>query len=164
MARTSGIELPEEDIPFLNRFYVVQRFGWGMAITLVAAALLGLFGGSEFSRSREQSGPLQLEYDRFGRKDSPYRVRVVVHDTASFRPVELTVNLDYLSAFTLEQITPEPERVMISNRAAVYTFSQDAGSSETPIIFHLEPNQSGVQHGTISYGDNRLSITNFIYP
>jgi len=57
----------DEDQPFQEKVWIIQRCGWGLLLLFLVAAAAGLTGPSPLTRVVEEKGGHRMEYPRFGR-------------------------------------------------------------------------------------------------
>ncbi len=105
-----AIEL-NEDMPFQQRTWAVERVGWAIMALWLFAAVLGLFGAGPLSDTvvLVPQTFARVEYDRFQRQSAPAVVKVVVAETAT-ESGELVIAVDdeFLRAYDIRSIRPEP--------------------------------------------------------
>ncbi|HEX2043945.1 MAG TPA: hypothetical protein VHF24_15045 [Acidimicrobiales bacterium] len=89
---------------------------------VVVTAVLGFFGNRPLSHRRLRSDNATVRYQRFGRVDGRTSVRVEATPTAvTGGNVEIWVAQDFLEAYDVEDVTPEPSST--STRAGGVAFS-----------------------------------------
>jgi hypothetical protein len=156
-----------EDFEFEQKQWRVQRIGWVVMGLLVAAAVLGLFGAGIFSRARLGSGgPLEVEYERFGRFLAPSTLRLRV-DAApgEDQMVEVWIDRSYLDQFEIEQVTPQPDSVEALADRLNYSFKVTDSHQPVEISFSLKAADSGLIRGQVGLPEQQpLSFSQFIYP
>jgi hypothetical protein len=125
------------------------------AVTLFAAA--GGFGGggplAQVTRS-SADGRLQVEYERFVRRDAPSRTTVLVSQPAEGDLV-LELAGDFTDAIEVESVTPAPSQEQ-SAQALVLRFTAQEG----PTTIHLEyvPLRGGILRGSIRIAGSSAAI------
>lgn len=126
----------DSEIQFQQRVWAAQRIGWIIIGALVVAALAGVFGQGPVSRAVAQGGAVRIEYERFIRLQQATRLRFVLPVSDN----EMALHRQYLEAFRVEQITPEPREVEASADWLTYRFSGNGGMAVT---FDLIPETFG---------------------
>jgi hypothetical protein len=155
----------ESELVFHRREWRVQRVGWVFMALLPLLALAGLFGEGPLSAVRVSNDAIgMLQYERFTRKGAD--TVVLIEPAARGTPaqtVQVALASDYLEAFKIEQITPEPASTQLANGRVVFEFQQ-AGAG-AGIRFHLEPERIGT-HDTELIVDSARPVTvrQFTYP
>jgi hypothetical protein len=127
--------------------------------------LAGLFGHGLVSRVVEgslQEG-LQVEYERFGRQQSPTEIRLSArpeHDG----PFSIWIDHSYLAQVELQHIVPGPETAVLTKGGV--RFEWHAVTREpAKITFYLQPHTIGRLSGEVRTDDNAIvRIQQFIYP
>lgn len=158
----------EEDIQLERRNWAAERIGWLVMTVLVLAALLGFSGGNGGVKGINQqtagspSEGIEIEYDRFLRRQAPAELKVTLYATNPGADRALHFSKDFYERVHVEQVVPEPTEVYTHEQGITYTFA-GAGST-TPILFYLEPKHMGSQEIRLRAGDKSLSFSQFVYP
>ncbi|RIH80953.1 hypothetical protein Mterra_03422 [Calidithermus terrae] len=160
----------EENLTFQERQWAVQRVAWAVVLALLVAGLLGLLGPGPLSRvsaGETSAGPV-LEFDRFLRRDSPTTLlvrsdRILLGEGGSSEH-RLTLPKEYLQAFEVRQVTPEPERVEPTPEGVRYVFRATQDAAVLEARFHLEPRRLGRVGGRVGLGEERLDLWQWVYP
>jgi hypothetical protein len=146
----------------------VQRVAWAVMGALVLGALLGLFGQGPLSGATadDPSLPLRVEYDRFGRYQSPLTLRIRFTPPAERPgPIFLWLSRDYLRHVQIQRITPEPRTQHLAPTGVSYEFLLREPSSDLEVIFHLEAQAIGLLPGRVGFTEAQsLRFTQWIHP
>jgi hypothetical protein len=156
-----------EDPDFQRSSWIMERIGWIAVALILIAALLGLFGTGLFSKTKagDRNGPLWLEYNRFGRFQSPSTLRVHIGRGKTEKIARIWFDRNYMKGIQIEQITPEPEGVESVSDKLVYTFKLAKPKEPAEVTFHLKLEQIGSLSGKVGLVNGpTLSFTQFIYP
>jgi hypothetical protein len=158
-----------QDQGFLKKAWTVQRVGWVVMVLLLLAALVGLLGGGgplSQATAGAASDPLQIEYQRLARHQTPTELRLALGPTAARDGVfRVWLARGFLQQMQITSITPTPERVETSEDRLVYEFPAAGGVSSTGVTFFVEPNQIGSLRGQAGLPDGpTLSLNVFVYP
>jgi hypothetical protein len=162
MTRSRAQQDFESELIFHEREWRIQRVGWALLVLFLAFALGGLFGNGPLSRTRADGAAGRVEYQRFVRYG--LSTDLVVTPTASAQGVNrIEIDADYLEAFRVEHITPEPTAVRLSGPRIVYEFASTAPGAS--ISFHIRPQRlrrhtSGVRID----GGAPVEISQLTYP
>jgi hypothetical protein len=158
----------DQDLAFQRWTWAVQRIAWATMGLLVVAAGLGLFGHGPLSRTiaQDPSIPLTLEYERFGRYQSPLTLRVRLdREAARDDRASLWVSHDFLTQVQLQNITPEPDTQLLSPTGVTYEFRFGAADSGGQVTLDVEPQAIGAVSGRIGLtASQSLPFTQWIYP
>ncbi|HWO42426.1 MAG TPA: hypothetical protein VNO43_11545 [Candidatus Eisenbacteria bacterium] len=150
----------EEDPGFQTREWQVQRAGWAILGLLAALAALGVFGTGVFSRTSVQADGLKVEYERFGRLRRPDAFRISFNAQG---PGQVLISREYLDHFTIEDISPRPDRVEATAGWLAYSFPVRDGMAT--VTFHLQPEAFGRISGAVRLADGEsITFEQFIYP
>lgn len=150
----------DTDVNFQRRIWTAQRIGWLIIGLVILATLLGVFGNGPLSRASVQGNGLRLEYERFGRLQQPTRLRFLLppskHDT------KVSLGRDYLAAFQIDHITPEPKEVASTGPWLTYRFT---GPGPLVVTFDVLPLEFGRLEGSAAISPSAaLAFEQFIYP
>jgi hypothetical protein len=152
----------ESDHRFHRNEWRIQRIGWVLVALFLALAVAGLFGSGPLSHAHVDNGAGRLDYERFTRYGLP--TDLVVTPAASAHGVtRVEIGGDYLAAFPVEHITPEPAAVRLAGPNIIYEFA-----STTPraaILFHITPQRLWRRSATVVIdGGAPLRISQLTYP
>ena len=165
--RTGSIDIGE-DIDFQKRSWSVQRAGWVVMLLLVAAALLGVFGGGPLSDARAgDANLLRVDYDRFVRLESSEKITFTVGREAILdgSSVDLWVDREWLRAHEVNSIVPEPSETRVTADKVTYRFNVDSSGGASRIEFDLETKAMGVLKGRAGIArGNSLEFKQLAYP
>jgi hypothetical protein len=154
-----------QDLPVQILTWNIQRAGWAAMGFIVVLALAGLFGHGPISQVREgslQEG-LQIEYERFGRQQSPASVRI------SARPereggLSIWIDHSYLSHMEIQHMVPLPERATFVDGGVRFEWRTDT-REPAMVTFYLQPQMVGALSGVVrASGQASVQIHQFIYP
>lgn len=158
----------DQDERFQRRKWRIQRLSWIAMLLLLAAALAGVFGDGPLSRvSAGDTATLHAEYQRFVRHHAPalLRLRIGGRALGADGELRLAVSRQYLQAFEIGRITPEPQRVAGSADELVFVFALAPGVRALEVTFELQPAQLGSHSGSVRAGDRAsLHLKSFTYP
>ncbi|HTK86415.1 MAG TPA: hypothetical protein VL329_01725 [Nitrospiraceae bacterium] len=157
-----------QDLDFQGRCWAVQRIGWIVMALLVLSALLGLFGRGLFSHTliSDPSIPLSVEYERFGRYQSPLSLRLHVDPFPSGDgKMRLWFSRDFLRDVQIQSIAPPPDRVELSPNGTIYLFGLAQPSQGGEVTVHFEAQTIGPLRGKVGLTDSpAIAFTQWIYP
>lgn len=156
----------EEDLPFQHQQWRLERIGWCVMAAVVAAALLGLFGGvgplNHATRTQAEL-PRTVTYQPFVRVMAPTDLEVRFAPAAE--AAQVWFSDAYLAVFELDNIVPAPLRSLAEDGGVRLTFSQQATHQPAVVHFTTKAREAGVCRGEIGIGpQRRLTIEQFVYP
>jgi hypothetical protein len=162
MSRTHARDNLDAQLKFHQREWHMQRIGWALVALFLALALGGLFGNGPLSRAHADGAAGRVEYQRFVRYG--LSTDLVVTPTGSAQGVNrIEIDADYLDAFRVEHITPEPASARRSGRRIVYEFASAAPAAS--ISFHIRPQRLWRHTSGISIdGGAPVEISQLTYP
>jgi hypothetical protein len=162
MSKRHTHQTVDTDLTFHRHEWRIQRIGWGLLALFLALALAGLFGNGPLSHVRAANAAGSVEYERFAR--SGLSTDVVVTPARTARGVSrVAITADYLEAFRVEHITPEPSAVRVDAGRLVYEFA--GAAPDASIVFHIHPQRLGRHTADVIVdGGAPLAIRQFTYP
>ena len=157
-----------EDPAYQRREWVFERVGWAVMALLVLAALLGLLGPGPLSSTSvsDGGGASRVEYDRFLHHHAPTTLHgQVAGDAARAGELRLWVDLEYLAAVEVQQITPRPDHVEAGSDRHLFVFRVAEPDRPTRVTFRLEPDRIGWLAGRMGVGDGAPArFRQLVYP
>ena len=156
-----------QDLNVQARMWRIQRVGWAIMLVIVLLALTGLFGRGPASETMAGNinGPLWVEYERFGRYQSPSTLRIHLQPVTSPGPRQVWISNSYLSGVEIQQIVPDPMVTKMSDDGLLFEVGT-AGKAEAGVLtLYLQFQQMGVLAGDVrSPGHTPVHISTFVYP
>jgi hypothetical protein len=150
-----------EELPFQARFRRIQQAAAALAVLLLLAALLGVFGTGPLAHATATSaGGLRVEYDRFVRAEASTTLTISLPEGEGKTNVALS--RDFLDKTDIAQVTPDPDSVTALPDRVVYTIDQH---SPAQVQMSITPVQMGIRHATV-YGPHGQTVhfTQIVYP
>lgn len=152
----------ESDHRFHRSEWRLQRIGWALVALFLALAVAGLFGNGPLSRAHADSGAGRLDYQRFTRYGLSTDLVVTPKGSAN-GVTRIEISSDYLEAFRVEHITPEPAAVRLAGPNVIYEFASAAPGAS--ISFHISPQRLWRRSATVTIdGGAALEISQLTYP
>lgn len=153
----------ESDHRFHRNEWRIQRLGWVLVAMFLALAVVGLFGNGPLSRAHADNGAGSLEYQRFTRYGLSTDLVVTPAASTNDDVIRVEINSDYLEAFRVEHVTPEPVAVRLAGPNIVYEFA--SGAPGASISFHMSPQRLWRRSATVTIdGGAPLEISQLTYP
>lgn len=154
-------------MPFQRRNWLAERVAWVCLAALLLAAALGVFGSGVLARAHKatDSGALTADYEQALRRDAPATLTVTLGSPAEPLPSQTTLSIegDLLTRAHIDRITPQPESMRSDRQVLdVVLGTQQTGHSKLRIDFR--PTQPGPLHTSLSWSDQHLDISHFVYP
>jgi hypothetical protein len=158
----------DHDPAFERRSWVVQRVGWVAIVALLVLALAGVLGSGPLSlQEATVPGLLRVEYQRFGRYQTPEALTVRLEPAAARGDeVRLWVDRRYIDGLRIEAITPPPLRVESAADRLVYVFPLGQPRESMTVRFMLQPEQIGAISGRVGLAGaaDVATFRQFVYP
>lgn len=162
MGRTGPEDL-EKQLRFHRSEWRVERIGWAFVALFLVLAFAGLFGGGPLSHASAQAATGRIEYERFVRDGSPSELVITPAGGAAQGVSRVAITAEYLEAFRVESITPEPTTVRMAGGQLVYEFAASAPGAS--ISFHIDPQQLWRHRAVVRIdGGPPLEIWQLTYP
>lgn len=161
--RTPAFQL-DQNMPQVQREWRVQRISWPLLYALLLACMLGLFGQGPLSRTEIASadGRVQVELDRFLRRESPDTVELTLKPGGSSARVRLSS--EWAERVDIEQVFPDPEHRVAAADAVTLVFATQPGEP-VRVRLRLRAERIGWLHGWVALDDGpRLAFRQFVYP
>ncbi|MBC7792028.1 MAG: hypothetical protein H7Z74_18940 [Anaerolineae bacterium] len=154
------------NLAFQQREWRVQRIAWIVMGLVLAATLVGVFGGGPLAHSRVGSpaNGLFLEYDRIARYRALSTLDFYVLSPPAGGELRLWIARDFLDVIRLHTITPEPASQELSSDRISYVFDA-TGDTPLKVRFEVEPNALWQRGGRAGVGDEQpISFSQFVLP
>lgn len=146
-----------DDLPFTRKSWKVERLGWMLLALFLLAGVLGALGPGLLSGVKA-GGPLLVEYDRFGRYETPGALRVRLPKGAR----NLWIENRWLKDVEVQSVRPEPVRVEARPGWTVYSFvAEEDVEARLDVVHH----SSGRVEGRFGVSPDRaVRVSQFVYP
>lgn len=157
----------ERDPGRRRREWRLERLGWLVMALVVAAGLLGAFGGGLLSRG-EARGPdgLVLEYARLARMEAPEELRLLL--PAPVSPATLRISSAFLLRARLVEVDPPPLEVRVRADERELLFGVErrgAPIGAFPVVLRVQYAAIGTARGWVAAdGGARVPFAVFVYP
>ena len=153
----------EADLRFHRREWVIQRIGWVAVALFLAAAFTGLLGGGPLSHARADGPAGSVEYERFVRSGASSDLVVTPAHAGPSGVHRVEITAEFLAAFRIERITPEPASVRMTGERLVYEFA--AAAPGASISFDIHPQRLWRHRAAVRIdGGEPLEISQLTYP
>ena len=148
----------------LRRGWQYLHVGWALLAAIVLAGAAGLFGSGPLSTSTLSTQGLALEYDRFVRRGTPFKLDVTMSVESGVAEASLAMPRNYFDELRISSVMPTPERVIARAETVTFVFLVEGAVPELAITIHGEPLQMGRLEGELASGNERLEFTQFVWP
>lgn len=163
MSRSRAQDDVDSDLVFHHREWRIQRIGWVLVALFLTLALVGLFGNGPLSHARAGNAAGSIEYERFVRSGLSTELVVTPADGVASGVRRVAITANYLEAFRIEGITPEPTAVRMTGQLLVYEFASAASGAS--ISFHIHPQRLGRHTAEVRIdAGTPLAIRQLTYP
>lgn len=145
-----------------------QRAGRVLLAAFVAAALLGAFGGggplaTATASAGRPSSALEVEYQRFTRRQRPVTLRVQID--AAPAEFELWLDREYLRSARIETIHPEPVAAVNDRERWRWRFESERPGERAVVVFALRHEEAGAPSGRVGVvAGPELAFSQWVYP
>jgi hypothetical protein len=166
MAKYKKLIEPEREQSFQRWEWRIQRLGWAAGISVILAALLGVFGSGYLSHVNAVSddGRLSIEYQRVLRRRQGSEFRVKFSGQSSRDPIRLWISQPFFATLEIHRIVPEPLKSFTQTDGTTFEFPLVAGSDSGEIVLHIEPDQLGSFSAEIRTGEVGIPIDCYVLP
>jgi hypothetical protein len=146
----------------------VSRSAWAAMAAVLVAALLGYLGGGPLShRSARHPSGIALDYDGFGRYGADSILSFEIPAGAAGGDTRsLWIDGDYLQSMKIDQITPEPDKVVQSSGGYRYMFLVSQQAPDLEVTFDLTAAEVGGLTGAFSdrMATGATTFDQFLFP
>lgn len=147
----------------------MSRMLWTFSLAAPALLVAGVLAGlAMYSRGTvaDESGLVQLEYNRLDRFAAPTTLKVrVAPEAARDREVKLMVSHSYINGVRIRRIVPTPTRVETTDDGVVFVFNGPAAGSPLGVIFQVEGTAYGPLDGRLVLGNTtRVPFKQYMLP
>ena len=128
---------------------------------LVLAGAAGAFGRGPFARARTSAPPIEVEYDRVVRYQTPTRIAINV--PADSRGTRVFVNRALLDRVQLQSVVPQPVGAEPRTDGAILLFAPTGGPGRITLI--AQPSSLGLTSDAVSVdGAGTAAFHQFVLP
>jgi len=157
----NGLQL-NEDRPFHERFWVVERWAWVLFAIIILMALAGLTGGGGvLSRASATLDTGEVDYPRITRWESSDDLTVTFD--ADRETHRLTLGRPFSEYFEVEAVQPEPSRSLAAGDAYVMEFNAEA-DPPARVTLHIRPMHPGIARFQLGLDGEQTAATSVILP
>jgi hypothetical protein len=155
------------DFEFHRKQFLAERVGWTAMALYLVWALLGGFGDGWVSKRQESNAAEScvIDYERFGRRDAPFALRVRLQLAAPRDRVTLHLNREFFDGVKIERVTPAYESMESDAHGAALVFVVEPRPGEHIFTIEYKPQHLGTVHAMVRPGqESAVAFDQFIYP
>ena len=155
------------DSHFHRKQFLAERIGWAAMALYLAWALMGGFGDGWIShrRASNDAGTHTVDYERFGRRDAPFKLRVRLQRDDPRDEIVLHLNREFLERVNIERVTPTYDRMDADSHGAALVFVAAKSPGEHTITIEYKPQHIGNLHAAVGIAEEAdVEFDQFIYP
>jgi hypothetical protein len=155
------------DVQFHRWQFLAERVGWAAMALYLAWALVGGFGDGWISRNRASNDAQTciVDYERFGRRDAPFKLRVRLQRDDPREQTVLHLNREFLERVNIERVSPTFDRMDGDADGATLVFVLAKSPGEHTIIIEYKPQHIGNLHAAVRLAEEaEVAFDQFIYP
>lgn len=151
----------QEHLPLQRLWWKIERVAWGVIALVLAAGLLGLFGGGLSQTTRSGDGIL-VRFDRVARRGATSELHVRAEP--SEHGVIVCVSKSFFDALELEGVYPHPERWGVTDEEVVMKFALPAAGSAAHLRVEYRP-KGGQLRGVVRVeGGGSVEVRQVVLP
>jgi hypothetical protein len=154
-------------VQFHRKQFLAERVGW-LAMTLYLAwALLGGFGDGWISRKQaaNQAQSCVVDYQRYGRRDAPFELRLRLQLDAQKDRLSLHLNREFVERVNIDHATPAYHSMQADALGVTLVFIVAPKPDEHMVTIEYTPEHTGALHGVVRPAEGgEVAFDQFIYP
>jgi hypothetical protein len=154
-------------LPEYHGHSVAEKTAFAALIVFVGASAAGAFGGGPASETvtDSASGKLQVEYQRFLRRDASEVMVITAPTPRGARSVELTFNAEYLRRVQITEVFPEPVESTSQGNGKL-RFNTDGTGEPIEVRLHYQARLPGFMtaHLAVASAGEQVRIKQLVYP
>jgi hypothetical protein len=155
------------DFEFHRKQFLAERIGWTVMALYLAWAMLGGFGDGWLSRKQAGNAAEScvIGYERFGRRDAPFELRVRLQLDPPRKRIWLHLNREFLDRVKIERVTPAHDSIQADDQGAALVFIVEPKPGEQTFTIEYKPQHTGSLHATVRpEQEAEVAFDQFIYP
>lgn len=146
--------------------FLVHRYGLYVLLIIITAALAGVFSVGYFSQAEKssQANILQVQYQRFGRLQTPVTMKIIVPGQKSER-LTLRIGDEYMTRFETDNIWPQPTEMRSEGGDLILIYHEGTLRKNFTVWLYTTPTQPGKAVTSVTLNNEpELRFWQFIYP
>ncbi|WKZ90654.1 hypothetical protein P0E69_10195 [Chimaeribacter arupi] len=155
-----------ENMRRLRRALFLEKLGYLLLFSFIAAALLGVFSNGWLS-DRVDTNPdrtVQIKYDRFARQQS--EIQLVLHVWPQGRtPAVVQLGGDFVNNYEIVAVQPQTAQMVTTDQGMIITLPTSSASASTALYLTVQPKSFGHYHSEARLsGHPPLRFSQLVYP
>lgn len=158
-----GVKESGTALSFEQRF---RQAGFAVLLLIVALALGGFFSTGYFSSAQKENEnhTLRLNYERFGRLQTEFKMRITASSTNSGEYL-FRLDGDFSDNFQPGNITPQPDRMYSQGKALFLAYNASKSGDDFTVTMYVTPTTPGKSVSRVTFnGGSDIRFWQFIYP
>ena len=146
--------------------FLVHRYGLYVLLIIITAALAGVFSVGYFSQAEKssQANTLQVQYQRFGRLQTPVTMKITLPGQKSER-LTLRIGDEYMTRFETDNIWPQPTEMRSEGGDLILIYHEGTLRKNFTVWLYTTPTQPGKAVTSVTLNNEPdLRFWQFIYP
>lgn len=156
----------QENMHWQRREWRLQRIGSLLLFAVVILGCCGLFSKGFLSNQKiiSSDGRLEVEYERFGLRDS--NMSLTIRELKPFSgPFVVTLNSEEMDNFQIQTLQPPPLHASSDNHGMTLFWPRDSVKNGASVWIVLQPQNPGRYQVTVTNDHgSQLRFTQWIYP
>ena len=155
------------DVAFHRKQFLAERIGWTAMALYLAWALAGGFGDGWLSRKQATNDPetCTVQYQRFGRRDAPFELRVRLQPDEAQQQVALHLNREFIEGVNIERVVPAYRSMELDPAGVKLVFAVEPETAEYAFTIEYKPQHVGtLQVAVRPAQEAEVAFEQFVYP
>lgn len=156
----------KEDMLWQRLEWHIQRFGYAVLVLIVIAGACGAFSKGFLSEQQVSSSDkrLQVEYERFGRRDSNMDISFHLHQLEGDH-YQITLSGEQLGDLPIQTLQPQPDEAWSSANTLILRWQRRAGQQDATVWLTVQPQSYGRLPLAVQFDDHsQVKVTSLVYP
>ncbi|RSC59184.1 hypothetical protein EGW07_16770 [Citrobacter amalonaticus] len=161
--KVPGIEESQRFLNFEARFH---KIGFVVLLCIISLAIVGVFSGGYFSHSvkRNTAGEVTLNFERFGRLQTEFKLKISATDQRSGKNI-YRIGGDFNSFYETANIWPQPDSMYSKGEDLYLVYNTHENQQDTSIWLFVTPVKPGSAKSVIQLNSGpEIDFRQFIYP
>ncbi|EGT0647579.1 hypothetical protein JAF95_000631 [Citrobacter braakii] len=158
-----GIEESQYFLSFEARFH---KLGFAVLLIIISLAVLGVFSDGYFSNamSKNTTGEVTLNFERFGRLQTEFKLKISATDQHSERGI-YRIGGDFNAFYETKNIWPLPDRMYSKGDDLYLVYNTNKNQENMAIWLLVTPVKPGSTTSVLQLNSGpEIRFNQFIYP
>jgi hypothetical protein len=155
------------NVSFHRKQFLAERAGWAAMALYLAWAVLGGFGDGWVSKRRASNaaGSCTVDYQRFGRRDAPFELRLWMELDEPRDRIALHLNREFLDRVKIERVTPAYQSIEADSSGVALLFMVEPEPGAYTFTIEYKPQHVGALHAVLqAEREAEVALDQFVYP